>query len=1639
MDDSLVRKEAAHPRRTASMEVEANVSPRDGEVSEFQHAKESQAASDRPCGRTERRNSANAVVHQRHMPMEPHKFHIPRKNKEKRDLFQPISAESREYEDMLNILTSSYIDTGSAGCFTYSKPRLIHSELLEKEFVEKRKAMKADGRTDKELEESHCFLMTDAGKLRDICEKGLFVGQSRITALGNPSKGVYLSKYSDLLQMNPCSPGATGELIIFKVMKGKVKSIYENMSKNLLDPTPRFDSHISKNASQVTSLTSYRAFELTQQYFYEYSFDELRQRPRQICPCTVVSFHFKGKDSLLPSKPLAPVRLNSQSAEGSQERAHLTVWTGELVKDYQVLFQVSLCSSSRLFLPHKLPERLELGWLMRLERVTRLLPSALFSWSLYNSNHEVVKNGHYCSLLEVVDRSRTGTGVTRLLQELEIKKAALVTPLTERGFLFLLSSVQMTTLTERQEGWKRCLQALFVFPKSRDLAKSISRCNSSSHNASESLRSGHRVMSCLNHFLPALHHALVKARANPTTELSASVERHARDYLSGLNDGTVLQYPMSEYDTKLDERDKLFSAPKLHRANMDSYLRSYLYSPTLYLLAVAKAKQMVEVHCGPEELQDRKPRRSWGEQMEGRGKEPKEANTQKVQELINFILNCKRNAEKEMNREEGVKGGHKAQGKKRRMEQEMAQRTLKYLKASQAPERHDRVPVEGGQDLASPTSFTSLIGSVSLKDGDLSEEGSALATRLLNLLTGLNQAARGTANRSLSEEGKSESWPFDRLATKLGLPTNCDIDLRKQEELEEQTAGSVSSLEGFSPSSHSGEINHHGAGERGGEGFGRSMGGDDEENDEGEIPWVLIPITGLRSERYTQRHRDIPQDPRFLHLTMATDTTVMPNPSPQPNELSPRKSHVSKEQLAPAASRESAGVTRDSTGKPQLEEKNKELPSLPSIHQDPERRRHPAIPETQEQRTEDAEEEMRELQEVKEEENWSDEGKEAAMGMEDENVVEVHLKDTAVRDEEQNGEAMEVVGSSSSLPPLSSPSVLPLRDVDSIMKRHLHSFSSEIQQLLQEEGVHFSFPQSPHDPTSCTQTAAPTDTLPQIQLAPFSQYVSFYSPCPQVQNYVSSLKDSIDSILVEVANNWQSCKPDARQTDVDVALANRVSAYVASIRAANADVSRDHEDSAVSGELAASGIGVLANRPNITRRLPDAASRNPPAPPSLGFTSTSLRLPSYELSADRLEGSSLHGSIFPSASTNNPVLPPSFPGSYNQSQQSEWKSQQNNGAIAHGTRKTQDSSCTEASHCAAGITDRSLTHTDCTATLPEFGGILQHLAEPSQPADREGVLAEPVSCPASVSVPGFSTGPAPPPATLSSLISQLQPEVFSNLEEIIKDVKRNSLQFYIPSTLPEDHVYNDVREYLLKQGNVEQSSVDFLNQENSDNRLLVIIKNQDIAGHIHKIPGLVSLKRHPSVMFVGIDTLDDIRNNSYNELFVSGGCIVSDEFILNPEFVKHEQVAALLKFLEQQSSAESVWRWKVHCKTHKKLKEQASCRLKRDAAKLLDILSAYQKRLIVEFLPYHHCDRMNCQSPDQDCLLELQARYTQYRHTIFLTELRFQIFPKYSTGGIVVANIEEILHNFTGLVGYHDVKYKQPIKDDLLAPKGQSW
>lgn len=39
-----------------------------------------------------------------------------------------------------------------------------------------------------------------------------------------------------------------------------------------------------------------------QQYFFEFAFDEIKARPRHVCPYAVVSFHYKGKEAAVAPK-----------------------------------------------------------------------------------------------------------------------------------------------------------------------------------------------------------------------------------------------------------------------------------------------------------------------------------------------------------------------------------------------------------------------------------------------------------------------------------------------------------------------------------------------------------------------------------------------------------------------------------------------------------------------------------------------------------------------------------------------------------------------------------------------------------------------------------------------------------------------------------------------------------------------------------------------------------------------------------------------------------------------------------------------------------------------------------------------------------------------------------------------------------------------------------------------------------------------------------------------------------------------------------------------------------------------------------------------------------------------------------------
>lgn len=138
----------------------------------------------------------------------------------------------------------------------------------------------------------------------------------------------------------------------------------------------------------------------------------------------------------------------------------------------------------------------------------------------------------------------------------------------------------------------------------------------------------------------------------------------------------------------------------------------------------------------------------------------------------------------------------------------------------------------------------------------------------------------------------------------------------------------------------------------------------------------------------------------------------------------------------------------------------------------------------------------------------------------------------------------------------------------------------------------------------------------------------------------------------------------------------------------------------------------------------------------------------------------------------------------------------------------------------------------------------------------------------------------------------------------------------------------------------------------------------------------------------------------------------------------------------------------------------------RDAANIVDLLSAYEKRHIVQFLSCDLCDHPNHQSSAQCCVKELHECFAQYRHTVYLTGMYTTIiiivtiitttnpllkdsflfshsehphdkFPASFKAGVVVTNIEAALQNLKDLIGFPDIKDLQKIIDGVRSSRGQ--
>lgn len=1349
--------------------------------------------------------SSSAYPGQRPSEELPRKnFQIPRKTRERRGLYQFLLPDSREFEDLVKIISSFYLDSSSRGSFSYFKARIIHNELLEKEFIEKRREMKQEGRTEQELTESYCFLYPDKSKLQWICEKGLSVGHSRITTLGNPSMGVYLSKYSDLLQINPFEVGSFGDMIIFKVMRGRIKHIHENMPKNAMEPTPKFDCHLSKSANRVTSLLSYRAFELTQQYFFEFAFDEIKARPRHVCPYAVVSFQYKGKEAA--AAPMTSHRFNTISPEGSRGKSCYTVWSGPLVNKGQELFPICLRSSSHPYLPFKLPEKLEVNRGMQLEQVKRKISPALFSLETYTASREVMSCGMCCRLFEVVDGKGKPTcgSLAALVNKLERDRMVLVKSLFDRGFLFLLSSTQMVESKERRGRVEKNLQALFIFQESRVVVKYLSRLFEPEPLTVEPQPD---ILPSMEPFIPALHYALFKLRLNPGKDLSTGVERQATDYLARMDSGIVRPFILPEYKCNVDDRTSPLPIPR-PKFNMDAVLRSYVHNPGNYVLPLNKVKDIIEKIRNPVPIPtpapgpvEYSPVSDWGGSDRGSDRAEKAPERQPQERPLPERLAQEKPPSDSNRRRSGLAHSNGAQSQHK--SQSESQPQPQKLRLSQNEYDEDKMKQllkliqlhkkalikESGKERGEDGAWD--VNSLKRKfDGE--ERGSVNKHQRTDPLSN-GEPSRGTqADEMGNERGQSD---LTAVMESMGI---YDTDLRARTNTNSSAVNETQRLlkvllatlrKAVAQGSLSVESNH------------------------GE------PSTGSRRGELNVPGADLRKQNEPVSQTNYTEEDM---------DCSP-------------------GGSAFSSGSPQEQAHTSENPTW-------------VVPIS--------EDKMQPLPEPK---------------PEPEAVTEANI-----HPEPKTPAAVE--GKKEAVPPtLPVVEEVPFRpsiSLDTILNQEIHSLTSDIKNIMQTHCICYTSRLPPRLPLRHSW-------LPSSCFSDF--VVPYVSPLP-IQGHVKTLVEKMDKLIP----------------------APPVPSKVAS------------------------------PPPPVTTSLlttPPPAPAPVPVPVSVQTSKTKAE-PSVSKS--------------PVASQSGKV----------------------------GTVKEPASTKTKAEGASAELGGEVYSPTHVTPESPESNS--QNAGSAS--GKGSGLLA-------------------------GSLIGQLKPEVFSSLVEIFKDVTKNTVKFYIYSgdEGEESEVCKEIKEYLKSLGNTECSPQTFLENSGSLDKLLIIIQNEDIAAHVHKIPALVSLKKLPSVSFAGVDTLDDVKNHTYNELFVCGGFMVSDEFVLNPDLITQDRLQELLKFLEEQSTPEHPWQWKVHCKSQKKLKELG--RLNTNAMGLLNLLTAYQKKHLVEFLPYHECDALSRQAPDLECLIKLQAQHTQQRHLIFLTERPFEMFLQYSRNGIVIASIDDVMSGFHSLIG----------------------
>ncbi|XP_042157754.1 uncharacterized protein LOC112218916 isoform X3 [Oncorhynchus tshawytscha] len=492
----------------------------------------------------------------------------------------PVLPGSKKFDNSIRPpLQNSYMYKESKQSFRYNSAFLINNATLQERYEAFRTKRRDMGYTEEEMEESYGFLLfDDENKANRVGETGVVPGHSTCTTLGDPSKGVYVSKYSDCLDLNRWYHGKSGYIAIIRLTKGRVREVTENYTVNYTSPSNGFDCHVSEQLSSVSANTSsFLAFERTQYYMYELPVGGAVQPPSHVCPFAIVAFSYWDTKT--------PASEEKEKSEEEKTVFHYYPWRGQLQISSQI-YHVGLKSSTGPLIPAKLPTMMSVDGAIQMSDLRQKLPKAIFETCF---SGEVSLEGMGCSLYELSPSEAEDTSLSQLTQGLKEKDLALTIQLNDNGFLILLHSSHFLTYEDTGSSKPEVLQGMFVFPDSRAIHRDTKVCWKKPFLSPECLQ-----------VVPALNYAeteVEKCLPSPSGELRGLLEQHIQSYASLIHPGLTIS-PSREASIFPDQFDVpdalkyLYSAPKWTEMGWKR-LKSYFHQPGSFELSVSRATELL--------------------------------------------------------------------------------------------------------------------------------------------------------------------------------------------------------------------------------------------------------------------------------------------------------------------------------------------------------------------------------------------------------------------------------------------------------------------------------------------------------------------------------------------------------------------------------------------------------------------------------------------------------------------------------------------------------------------------------------------------------------------------------------------------------------------------------------------------------------------------------------------------------------------------------------------------------------------------------------------------------------------------------------------------------------------------------------